>query len=537
MTTHDEPNDFTDSERKVTLWAVLIVFLLSALDQTIVATAMPRIIAELHGLALYSWVTTAYLLTSTVMVPIWGKLSDLYGRKPILLASIGFFLTGSWLSGLSGEFGAWPVLGGGMTQLIFFRAIQGIGGGGLFTTGMAIVANLFPPRERGKYSGLFGGVFGLASALGPLVGGYFTDHGTVQLFGHTVAGWRWVFYVNLPLSLLSLFMILGKMPKMSHQAKGRVDVLGALLIIATLVPLLLALTFGGHTHPWTSPLVLGLFAGAAAGLIAYVVAERFASDPILPLALFKNRVFSTANLAGFLVNMSFMSTVAFLPLFMQLGQGVKATTSGLSTLPMMAGLMVSSIGSGRLVTRTGKYKAFMLGGVAMTFLGILLLSRMNADTSRLDLAWRMLVLGIGLGPGQSLFNLAVQNALPPQQMGVVTSSSQFFRQIGATTGVALFGTALTNHLNRGLGSVMPGVDVAKLQGMGAAAASGHAMVLPRFIKQIISTAITGTFSLGLYVVALAALVTLLIPEVPLRSRPGMAAAVTKSEEPQPVSQT
>lgn len=522
---------FSDAEKRVTLWGVAIVFLLSALDQTIVATAMPRIIAELNGLALYSWVTTAYLLSSTVMVPIWGKLGDLFGRKPVLLAGILFFLMGSWLSGLSGEFGPMPLIGGGMVQLIVFRAVQGIGGGALFTTAFAIIGDLFPPRERGRMAGMFGAVFGLSSTVGPLIGGYFTDHGTVSIAGHVVAGWRWVFYLNLPLSLLSLFMIIVKMPKMSHQAKGKVDFIGAALIIATVVPLLLALTFGGRTYPWTSPQELGLFGTALVGLLLYVFAERFASDPILPLDLFRNRTFSTANLAGFLVSMSFMSTVAFLPLFMQLGQGVAATTSGLSTLPLMGGIMLSSIVSGRMVTRTGQYKPFMIGGIVVTMLGIWLLSRMHASTTRLDLAWRMAVLGVGLGPGQSLFSLAVQNALPIERLGVVTSSSQFFRQIGSTMGVAIFGTFLTANLNSGLGKIMPGIDVGKLQGMGAAArAQGHAPQLPDFVKAIVSDAITSVFALGIYVVAAALLVVLLIPNVPLRDRSAFGAQASPKED-------
>ncbi|THD64072.1 MAG: MFS transporter [Phenylobacterium sp.] len=522
--------EFTEVEKRVTLWGVAIVFLLSALDQTIVATAMPRIIAELNGLALYSWVTTAYLLSSTVMVPIWGKLGDLFGRKPVLLAGITIFLAGSWLSGLSGEFGPLPLIGGGMVQLIVFRAVQGIGGGALFTTAFAIIGDLYPPRERGKIGGMFGAVFGLSSTIGPLIGGYFTDHGTVSLAGHVIAGWRWVFYLNLPLSLLSLFMIIVKMPKMSHQAKGKIDFIGAALIIATVVPLLLALTFGGHQYPWLSPQVLGLFAASAAGLILYIVAERFASDPILPLELFKNRVFSTANLAGFLVSMSFMSTVAFLPLFQQLGQGVAATTSGLASLPLMFGLFGSSILVGRRVSQTGKYKGYMIGGIILTFLGIWLLSRMHADTSRLDLAWRMLVLGVGLGPGQSLFSLVIQNAMPISQLGVVTSSSQFFRQIGSTMGVAIFGTFLTANLNSGLGKIMPGVDVGKLRAMGGAAHAGAAPVLPMFVKVIISDAITGVFFLGLYVVAVAFLVTLLIPYVPMRDHSLMGAQASPEKD-------
>jgi EmrB/QacA subfamily drug resistance transporter len=518
--------EYSDSERTVTLWAVMIVFLLSALDQTIVATAMPRIIADLNGLPLYSWVTTAYLLTSTVMVPIWGKLSDLFGRKPILLSSILFFVVGSWLSGLSGEFGSVPILGGGMTQLIVFRAVQGIGGGGLFTTAFAIIADIFPPRERARFGGLFGAVFGLASAIGPLVGGYLTDLGTTHLFGMAIAGWRWVFYVNLPLSLLSLFMILFKTPKMSHAAKGKVDVIGALLIVATVVPLLLALSLGGHSYAWRAPQVLGLFAAATAGLSAYVYAERFASDPILPIGLFRNRVFSTTNLAGFLISMSFMSTVSFLPLFMQLGQGVKPTTSGLTTLPLLGGLMLSAILSGRYVSRSGKYRALMIGSVAVIFVGIVLLTRMHAGTTRLDLAWRLLVLGIGLGPSQSIFSLVAQSALPQQQLGIVTAAGQFFRQIGATMGVALFGTFLTNHLNQGLGANMPGMDIGKLQAMSA---SGAAAVMPPFIRVIISTAVTDTFALGLYVVALAVIAVLLIPHVLLHDRSAAAASPLEKE--------
>src|ERR1700743_753607 len=241
--------NFPAAERRITLIGVMIVFLLSALDQTIVATAMPTIISQLHGLNLYAWVTTAYLLSSTVMVPIWGKLGDSHGRKTILIWGIGLFLLGSWLSGLSGEFGDLPLLGSGMVQLIFFRAIQGLGGGALFTTAFAIIADLFPPRERGRFSGLFGSVFGVASTIGPLLGGYFTDHGTVTIAGHVIAGWRWVFYLTLPMGMIALFMVIAKMPKLSHAAKGKIDFLGALLIVAACVPLLLGLTLGGQKYP------------------------------------------------------------------------------------------------------------------------------------------------------------------------------------------------------------------------------------------------------------------------------------------------
>ena len=515
-------SEITASQRKIVMAGVAVVFLLSALDQTIVSTAMPRIIAELNGLALYAWVTTAYLLTSTVIVPISGKLGDLFGRKPVLLACIGFFLLGSWLSGLAGEFGPLPLVGDGMTQLIVARAIQGIGGGGLFTTAFAIIGEVYPPGERAKLGGVFGGIFGLSSTIGPLIGGYFTDHGTVTLLGHVIAGWRWVFYLNLPLSALALFIIIYRMPRMSHRAKGRIDYLGSLLIVAAVVPLLLALTFGGHSHAWSSPLELALFGVAATGLVLYVVNERYATDPILPLSLFRNRVFSTMNCAGFLVSMSFMSTVAFLPLFMQAGQNVKATTSGLTMLPLMFGMMGSAMLSGRLVARSGAYRSWILGGIAVTFVGILLLSRMSPGTTRPDLAWRMFVLGVGLGPSQSLFTLAMQNALPRNQLGVVTSSGQFFRQIGATLGVAVFGSLLTARLDAALGNVMPGLDAGKLQ-MLMAPGAASAMHVPPVISTTIAHAITGTFSVALVIVAAAFAVACLVPRI---THSGVA---TKSE--------
>src|SRR5580693_8973950 len=368
---------FTDAERKITLIGVMIVFLLSALDQTIVSTAMPVIIGQLHGLQLYSWVTTAYLLSSTVMVPVWGKLGDLFGRKPVLLWGVGLFLAGSWLAGLAGEFGDLPLLGGGMVQLIVFRAIQGLGGGALFTTAFSIIADLFPPRERGRFAGVFGAVFGFSSAVGPLLGGYFTDHGTVTIAGHVIAGWRWVFYLNIPIGLVALFMIIAKMPKLSHASKGTIDYLGAVLIVAACVPLLLALTFGGQKYAWSSPTVLGLFAIFILSTIAFVMVEKRVKDPIIHMELFGNKVFAWANIAGFFSSMSFLSVVAFLPLFMQLGQGVQATTSGLATLPLMVSLILAATITGRLVTKTGRYKPVMLGGMAALLTATFLLSQMD----------------------------------------------------------------------------------------------------------------------------------------------------------------
>lgn len=519
---------FTDAERRITIAGVMIVFLLSALDQTIVSTAMPVIIGQLHGLELYAWVTTAYLLSSTVMVPIWGKLGDLFGRKPVLLTGVGLFLVGSWLSGLAGEFGDLPLLGGGMTQLIAFRAIQGLGGGALFTTAFAIIADLFPPRERGRFAGLFGAVFGFSSAVGPLLGGYFTDHGTVTIAGHLIAGWRWVFYLNIPVGLVALFMIVAKMPKLSHAAKGTIDYLGAVLIVAACVPLLLGLTFGGQKYPWSSPVVIGLFSVFAVCTGLFVFVEKRVQDPIIHMELFANKVFTWANVAGFFSSMSFLSVVAFLPLFMQLGQGLKATTSGLSTLPLMIGLIASATISGRMVTRTGRYKPFMLGGMVMLLISTYLMSQMGHHTSRLDLGWRMALMGIGLGPLQGLFSVAIQNAVPVNRIGVVTSANQFFRQIGSTVGVAIFGTLLTNGLNEKLNTWaaargLPPLDLSKLRGESIGAqAHASALSLPEPIRILIADAVTHVFLLSLFVVAIALVATLMIPELPMRERPKVA---------------
>jgi EmrB/QacA subfamily drug resistance transporter len=516
---------FTAAERKITIIGVMIVFLLSALDQTIVSTAMPVIISQLHGLELYSWVTTAYLLSSTVMVPVWGKLGDLYGRKPVLLAGIGLFLFGSWLSGLAGEFGDLPLLGGGMVQLIVFRAVQGLGGGALFTTAFAIIADLFPPRERGKFAGLFGGVFGFASAVGPLLGGYFTDHGTVTLAGHEIAGWRWVFYLNLPVGLIALFMVIAKMPKLSHAAKGTIDYLGAALIVAACVPLLLALTFGGQKYSWDSAVVLGLFAMFIVCTVLFVMVERRVKDPIIHMELFANKVFTWANLAGFFSSMSFLSVVAFLPLFMQLGQGVQATTSGLSTLPLMIGLILAATVAGRLVTKTGRYKPFMLTGMTVLLIGTFLLSQMSHHTTRFDLGWRMAILGLGLGPLQSLYGVAIQNAVPLNRIGVVTSANQFFRQIGSTVGVAIFGTLLTQSLNAKLqewamAHGLKALDLSKLRSLSVEAqVHSSAIQIPDTIRVLIADSVTHVFALSLIVVVVALFATLMIPELPMRERP------------------
>ncbi|MEI9891535.1 MAG: MDR family MFS transporter [Caulobacteraceae bacterium] len=376
------PRVATAQEKRVTLAAVMITLFLSALDQTIVSTAMPRVVAELKGLELYPWVTTIYLLTSTVMVPIWGKLGDLYGRKAIMISGILLFLLGSWLSGLSQS----------MVELIGFRGIQGLGGGALFTGAFAVIGDLFPPRERSKYAGLIGMVFGVASAVGPPLGGFFTDHGTIDIGMVHVAGWRWVFYLNLPAAVAALFMIITRMPILSARRKAKIDVAGSALIAISVASLMLALSWGGHVHPWGSPTILSLFGLFAAALVAFLFVERTAPEPVMPLDLFRVRAFSTTTLAAFLMGMSFMGIITYLPLYLQLGLGVPATQSGVAILPMMAGLIVSSGIAGRMVSKTGHYKRYMIGGASCLFGGIVLMAAMGQHADVRQVAWRMFVI-------------------------------------------------------------------------------------------------------------------------------------------------
>jgi EmrB/QacA subfamily drug resistance transporter len=517
-----EPQVFTKAERRITLAGVMLVFLLSALDNTIVSTAMPRIVTELQGLNLYAWVTTAYMLASTVTVPIYGKLNDIYGRKPVLITGISIFMVGSMLCGLAGEFGPLPILGGGMTQLIVFRAIQGLGGGALFTSAYAIIADLYPPRERAKFGGMFGSVFGLASIIGPLVGGFFTDLGMTRVAGLDVAGWRWIFYVNLPVTALALFMIVAKMPKLTHRLGGRIDFAGAVLLVVTFVPLLLALSWGGREYGWGSAQILGLLALSAAGLAGFLWAESVVAHPILSLSLFRNRVFTTANTASFVSSMAFMGSATFLPLFMQLGQGVAATTSGLSMLPMMLGMIISSTLCGQLIHRTGQYKPFMIAGAVLMATGLFLISRTGVQTTSADIAWRILIMGLGLGPTMSTFNIAVQNAVERSQIGVATSSSQFFRQIGGTVGVAVFGAVLTQRLAGsaphpgdhafGLG------DLQRLAMASGGEGGGGAIVLPPEVREMVVDALQTVFHIGVGIAICGLLLVLLIPALPLASR-------------------
>jgi EmrB/QacA subfamily drug resistance transporter len=443
-----EPLETSQDNRRVkafTLAGILLALFLGALDQTIVATALPRIVSELNGLNRYAWVATAYLLASTVLVPIYGKLADTFSRKAIELVAVSVFLLGSFLSGLSGEFGTLPVLGDGMSQLIAFRALQGAGGAGLFAMAFIIIADLYPPAERGKYQGLVGGTFGIASVLGPLVGGFLTDHAGGVLPG--VAGWRWVFYVNLPFGVIALWFIASRMPPLRpRKPVERLNLVSAVLLVAGLVPLVLALELDKTRHPWGGVVTLSLAAAALVLLTAFVLIATREKNPVLDLGLFRNRVFSTANISLFLFGAAFLSLVIFLPLFMTGVLGVSATRAGVSIIPLSAGVVVGSVTAGQLVSRLGRYKPFMFAGAAILIAGVILLSTLTYQTSYLRVTLYMVVTGLGLGPMLPLFPLAIQNAVEPKEVGQATSASQFFRQIGGTVGSAIMGTVLTTTL-------------------------------------------------------------------------------------------
>jgi EmrB/QacA subfamily drug resistance transporter len=522
VTDVSDAQTFTSQERRITLAGLMIVLLLSALDQTIVSTAMPRIAMQLKGLNLYAWVTTAYLLSSTVMVPIYGKLSDIYGRKPILIAGVILFTIGSWLCGMSGEFNTGAQEGSGMVQLIVFRGVQGIGGGALMISAFTIIADLFPPRERGRFAGLFGGVFGLASILGPVLGGFFTQIPMVHLGPISFEGWRLIFYINLPLSLLALFMIIVKMPALTRRMPGKVDWAGAALIVVTFIPFLLALSWGGRDYGWTSPRILELLGLSALGLVGFLFAETRASHPILPLGLFRNPTFTRANFSLLLVSIAFMGVISFLPLYIQLGLGAKPAQSGVAMLPLMLGMIASSVVSGRLVSQTGLFKPVLLVGLCILILGLVLLLQSQPGRPLWDVSWRVFIMGIGLGPTQSLFNLAIQNSVRPQDIGVATASSQFFRQVGSTMGVAIFGTLLTTNLAHA-SKAISGSAAFKLEDLERLAAtrdvgSSAISAVDHTVQTILSVAVHSMFGAGVLVLVLALLLSLTIPGVRLAGR-------------------
>ncbi|MDT0632009.1 MDR family MFS transporter [Rubrivirga litoralis] len=502
--------DLSQRDRLVTLFAVLLALFLGALDQTIVATALPRIVEDLDGVTRYAWVATAYLLASTAMVPIYGKLADIASRRTVEIWAIGLFLVGSALCGLAGEFGPLPVLGDGMTQLIVFRALQGVGGAGLFAMAFIVIADLFPPAERGKYQGFVGAAFGIASVLGPLLGGFLTDHADGIIPG--VAGWRWVFYVNLPFGALALWFVLRRMPRFDPVGGGRIDYLGAALLVGGLVPFVLALQLDKQAYPWAGPVTLGLLAGGAALLAGFAVRSARTSDPLLDLGLFRQRVFSASVAALFFYGGAFLGLVVFLPLYLVNVLGTSATAAGVALIPLSLGVVFGATVSGQIVSRVGRYKRFMVGGGLVFVVGVFGLSRLTVDTSFSTILVLMVVCGLGVGPTLPLFPLAVQNAVDVRKLGQATSATQFFRQIGGAVGTAALGAVLALTLTTALGSAAAAPPVEG--GVPATAAEGA--LPPEPVRQAYALATRHVYTLALGFVGAGWLLTLLVPDLPLR---------------------
>jgi EmrB/QacA subfamily drug resistance transporter len=476
----------------------MLAMVLASLDQTIVSTALPTIVGELGGFTELSWVVTAYLLTSTVSTPIYGKLGDLFGRKKIFLFAIVVFLIGSALCGLSKNMG----------ELIAFRALQGIGGGGLMVGAQAIIADVVSPRERGRYSGYFGAVFGFTSIAGPLIGGFIVDH----------TSWRWVFYINLPLGILALAVIAVVLRSPTSRVTHRIDYLGTALLSAAVVCVVLLTTWGGTQYPWGSPTILGLGAGALVAVALFIVVEQRAAEPVIPLVLFRGRVFSVSSLLGLIVGFSMFGAITYLPQYQQIVRGASPTSSGLQLLPLMAGVLAMSIGSGQLISRTGRYKVFPIVGTALITLAMFLLSRLGPDTPE-PLAWLyMLVLGAGLGLVMQVLVLAVQNAVPTEQLGTATSAATFFRSIGGSIGVSVFSTIFNSRFADNLAALPAGAGLS----------GGTATLTPALVAQLppeVRAGVVTAFSDALGVVFLAAIpfavlafaLSWALPEVPLRS--------------------
>jgi EmrB/QacA subfamily drug resistance transporter len=538
MTAAPIPHNYSDQERRIALAAVLIVLFLSALDQTIVATAMPRIVAELRGLDRIAWVGTAYLLASTVVVPIYGKLGDIYGRRPVLVFGVLVFLLGSMLCGLAGEFGDLPLIGDGMNQLILCRAIQGIGAGALTTGAFATVADIAPPAERGRYTGMFGAMFGFAGLAGPLLGGFLTDHATMTLLGHQVSGWRFIFYVNLPLGLIALYILLTRLPQGARGADQRIDWLGSVLIVASAVPLLLALSWGGQGVGWGGTQVLGSFLVAFVAFAAFLMVSRGKSWAVVPLDLFASPVVARANMALFLVNLGYMGVPMFMPLYLQLVHGLSASASGMAMLPLLFGILFGSTIAGQVARRTQAVKPVLVAGGAITMVAMIALTLETLDTPRWMLSANLFALGFGLGPAQGMFTLAIQSAVAHARVGVATASAQFCRQIGATVGVALFGALLTYNLARELPLHAPQIvtagapiDLSEAQALAMDKGKLDAMLAARHnddpavataastgLRISFGNSIWALFPIATGILALAFLVTLTIPALKLRGR-------------------
>lgn len=495
-------------EIMVIIGALMLVMLLAALDQTIVSTALPRIAVDLHGLNKYAWVATSYLLTSAIVTPIYGKIGDMLGRKKIFQIAIIIFLVGSALCGLSRN----------MDELVVFRAIQGIGAGGLMSLVLAIIGDVIPPRQRGRYQGYFGAVWGLASVAGPLLGGFFADANSIL----GIAGWRWIFYINIPLGVIALSAVAARLHLPAIRRPHQLDYLGTALMTLSVTSLLLVSVWAGYTYAWGSNQIIGLLALALFTGVAFVVWERKASEPLIPMSLFKSDIFSVSVLLSALTGIAMFASILYIPQYQQVVRGYSPTKSGLATLPLVAGMMSASIISGRLITRYGRYKLFPIFGTFMIGFGMWLFSHVSLTTSLLALSVWMFIIGIGLGSFMQVTILAVQNSVDRSQMGTATSSVTFFRTIGSSLGGAIFGTILLSRLTHHLTQNVPTAAAAHISVQNITA-TGTAQIqhLPPAIQHDILQAFVNSFHdmflLGIPFAMAAFVVALFLRETPLRS--------------------
>jgi EmrB/QacA subfamily drug resistance transporter len=501
----------------IVLGGLMTGMLLAALDQSIVGTALPRIVSDLGGLDKLAWVVTAYLLTSTASTPLWGKISDLYGRRPMFQAAIGIFLVGSVLSALSQN----------MLELVAFRAVQGLGGGGLMALAFAVIGDIIPPRQRGRYQGYFGVVFGVSSVAGPLLGGWFTDG----------PGWRWIFWINLPIGAAALVVTSYalRMPRIRRNHK--IDYLGAATIVAAVSCLLLYLSWRGESAGWTEGWALALLGASVVLVLLFVLVESRAAEPIIPLRLFRNPVFTVSNSFGLLAGFVMFGTIIYLPFYLQVVKGMSPTASGLAMLPTVAGIFTSSIGSGQLITRTGKYKIYpVMGGLIITF-GVWLLSRLHADSTLWTIGLYAYVVGFGLGFTMATIMTAVQNSVQMRDMGAASSSVTFFRTMGGAIGTAMFGAILTSRLSTHLAEELPARAAAQIPD-GATQNVTAIQNLPPALKEPVIEAFVRSlhdvFIAGVPFALAAFIIVLFLKELPLATgqAPASGSAPEGGSEPE-----
>jgi EmrB/QacA subfamily drug resistance transporter len=514
-----EPLEVAD---ELTHRQILLVFaglmsgmLLAALDQTIVATALPTIVGDLGGLSHISWVVTAYLLTSTASTPLYGKISDIYGRKVVFQAAILIFLVGSLLAGVSQS----------MIQLVLSRGVQGIGAGGLMAMAFAIIGDVVPPNRRGRYTGYLGAVFAVSSVAGPLLGGFFVDS----------LSWRWSFFVNLPVGIAAFAVTSAVLKLQVVRHRHRIDFEGAVLLVAGVTCILLALVWGGNEHPWGSGTIIGLLVVGSLLSATFVWWETKAEEPLLPLRLFQDSIFTIGTVLLTLAGVGMFGAIVYMPVYLQVVRGASATSSGLQTVPLMAGIMITSIGTGRLITRTGRYRVYPIVGLAISALGTLLLSTMGAETSRATTSAWMFVLGFGIGMVMQVVILAVQNSADQRDLGVVTSSATFFRTMGGAFGVAIYGALFNARLTAELTSQLPAGAAERLGGANAQIINSPEQIralpaeISHAIVEAVSSSLSTVFLAATPVFVAGAILACFLREKPLRTSTGPASLAEGAE--------